>query len=71
MHEVRCPICARQIVFASRCDAPHLPFCSERCRLVDLGRWLDDSYVIYSPADPDIPSDADNNESPSGEERLP
>ena len=27
-----------------------LPFCSERCRLADLGKWLDGGYRIGSPA---------------------
>ncbi len=27
-----------------------LPFCSERCRLADLGKWLDGGYRISSPA---------------------
>lgn len=29
----------------------HLPFCSERCRLLDLGKWADGSYRIPSAAD--------------------
>jgi uncharacterized protein len=35
-----CPICGRPPAAAS------LPFCSERCRNVDLNRWLSGSYVI-------------------------
>jgi uncharacterized protein len=27
-----------------------MPFCSERCRLIDLGNWASESYVISSPA---------------------
>ena len=30
-------------------EAPWFPFCSERCRLVDLGRWLDGVYTIPGP----------------------
>jgi endogenous inhibitor of DNA gyrase (YacG/DUF329 family) len=36
----RCPICGKPAVAAS------LPFCSERCRDVDLNRWLSGTYVI-------------------------
>jgi endogenous inhibitor of DNA gyrase (YacG/DUF329 family) len=36
----RCPICGKPATEASR------PFCSERCRDVDLNRWLSNSYVI-------------------------
>ena len=31
-------------------DWPEWPFCSPRCKLIDLGRWLDGSYRIESPA---------------------
>ncbi|MFO0725606.1 MAG: DNA gyrase inhibitor YacG [Myxococcota bacterium] len=43
----RCPIC-RQPVPA---DARDLPFCSPRCKTVDLGRWLNEDYKISSPLD--------------------
>jgi endogenous inhibitor of DNA gyrase (YacG/DUF329 family) len=36
----RCPICGKPVVAASR------PFCSERCRDVDLNRWLSGTYAI-------------------------
>jgi uncharacterized protein len=46
-----CPICGKPAVEASR------PFCSERCRDVDLNRWLSNSYAI--PATEDDDEDAD------------
>jgi uncharacterized protein len=46
-----CPICGKPSVEASR------PFCSERCRDVDLNRWLSNSYAI--PAAHDDEEDAD------------
>ncbi len=36
----RCPICGKSATEASR------PFCSERCRDVDLNRWLSGSYIV-------------------------
>jgi endogenous inhibitor of DNA gyrase (YacG/DUF329 family) len=30
-------------------DDPDFPFCSERCRLIDLGKWASAAYVISSP----------------------
>jgi len=36
----RCPICGKPATPASK------PFCSERCRDVDLNRWLSNSYAI-------------------------
>ncbi len=31
-------------------EQPDFPFCSERCRLIDLGRWASGSYVVSTPA---------------------
>jgi uncharacterized protein len=42
---LRCPNC-RKIVL--RKD-PDFPFCSERCRLIDLGKWASGGYVISTP----------------------
>jgi endogenous inhibitor of DNA gyrase (YacG/DUF329 family) len=43
MTTVRCPTCSKQFdPQASRA----LPFCSERCRRIDLGRWLDEDISI-------------------------
>lgn len=40
----RCPSC-RQAV-GERSVNPAFPFCSERCRLLDLGRWFDERYRV-------------------------
>ncbi len=42
---LRCPTC-RKLVLR---DDPDFPFCSERCRLIDLGKWASGGYVISSP----------------------
>jgi uncharacterized protein len=47
----KCPICGKPAVEASK------PFCSERCRDVDLNRWLSNSYVV--PAAKDDEEDAE------------
>ena len=54
---MRCPICKKEVSFG---DA-HMPFCSERCRLIDLGNWSAEKYVIPAPADPEGEA-ADNEE---------
>ena len=53
----RCPICARTYAIAGLADLPSFPFCSERCRLIDLGRWIDGAYAIPGPesSKPDEP----------------
>lgn len=48
---LRCPTC-RTIVLRSD---EHFPFCSDRCRLVDLGKWASGGYRISSPVlDPEL-----------------
>jgi endogenous inhibitor of DNA gyrase (YacG/DUF329 family) len=41
--EMRCPLCRRETVWE---DNPWRPFCSERCQLIDLGRWASEDYRI-------------------------
>lgn len=41
-------------------DSAHLPFCSARCRQVDLGRWLNESYGL--PYESDDRAAADEND---------
>ncbi len=42
----RCPICSRPYEIPSLADLQTFPFCSDRCRLIDLGRWIDGAYAI-------------------------
>ena len=53
-----CPICGKPA------DARFRPFCSARCRLIDLGRWIDGNYRIPSSKDPEdeAPSSPDGDE---------
>lgn len=55
MKPVDCPTCKKRV----EPDAKTFPFCSERCRLVDLGNWLDGRYRIAS-ADERKPDDDDS-----------
>lgn len=43
--KLRCPICKKPV---KRTD-PDSPFCSDRCRMIDLGKWASGQYVISSP----------------------
>lgn len=45
--KLKCPIC-KQTVPAKD---PDFPFCSDRCRLIDLGKWASGAYVVSSPRD--------------------
>ncbi|MBX3278260.1 MAG: DNA gyrase inhibitor YacG [Acidobacteria bacterium] len=46
----RCPQCRRETEWQ---DNPWRPFCSERCRIIDLGRWASEDYRIALFDDPD------------------
>lgn len=46
MPEFECRICGEIVQCEDLQDAPFLPFCSERCRLIDLGKWFDGDYAI-------------------------
>ena len=43
--KVACPICKKAVPGTSQ----DFPFCSERCRLIDLGKWASGKYVVSSP----------------------
>jgi endogenous inhibitor of DNA gyrase (YacG/DUF329 family) len=40
---MKCPTCGKEAEWK---DNPYRPFCSERCKLVDLGRWVDEEYRV-------------------------
>ena len=46
MIKVRCPVCDRLMESATTADWSDYPFCSGRCRLIDLGRWLGGAYRV-------------------------
>lgn len=49
-----CPNCEKPVADKYR------PFCSKRCADLDLGRWLDESYIL--PGDAEIPDAEDDSE---------
>jgi len=60
----RCPLCGKSYEVGAISDLPSFPFCSPRCRLVDLGRWIDGAYAIPGPEVPTSPPEGD----PAGDE---
>jgi hypothetical protein len=61
---IRCPVCRKPLPEGKA--TPTFPFCSERCKMVDLGRWLDGSYAIseplpQTPPDKESPADTDSS----------
>lgn len=57
---VRCPACRQSVPWEGN---PHRPFCSERCRLRDLGNWVTERYRIPGEGTPDAaPSEPESEE---------
>lgn len=60
----RCPVCDDPVDLEK---TPAVPFCSERCRLVDMGRWLGESYGLPAVRRPDGAGDATADGDPDAE----
>ena len=61
MTPARCPICRKPATQENL----EFPFCSERCRLLDLGNWASERYVFSTPVndsmdEPDEPAESDS-----------
>jgi uncharacterized protein len=61
VRSLRCPNC-RKIVLARD---PEFPFCSERCRMIDLGKWASSGYVVSTAT-----KDAETGDSNYSDERV-
>jgi uncharacterized protein len=57
---MKCPICKKE----ASPDNEFYPFCSERCKLIDLGNWASEKYVISTPVQPE---DLENDRMDPGE----
>jgi uncharacterized protein len=57
--KLKCPICKQPV----QASDEEFPFCSPRCRTIDLGKWASGAYVISSP----VRDTADEMEFSSGE----
>jgi endogenous inhibitor of DNA gyrase (YacG/DUF329 family) len=58
MKPVNCPTCKKPVDPIAK----SFPFCTERCRLVDLGNWLDGKYAIASTNDERKPDGEEEDE---------
>jgi uncharacterized protein len=59
---LRCPTC-RTLVLAGN---NNFPFCSDRCRLIDLGKWASGAYVISTPVTDPEQIENQREEGPGG-----
>lgn len=54
---VNCPICGKPVEW--RTENRFRPFCSERCKQIDLGAWANEEYRVPAASDPDGPDGSD------------
>jgi endogenous inhibitor of DNA gyrase (YacG/DUF329 family) len=48
--QINCPVCKKRgDWFAAECG----PFCSRRCRLIDLGKWFGEEHATFEPLRPE------------------
>ena len=57
---VSCPRCAAQVAWST--ENPYRPFCSERCKLIDLGDWAMEKYRVAVEEDKDAPDGEEQDE---------
>lgn len=63
MVKVTCPICGQPMQGQRAEEWPQFPFCSQRCRLIDLGRWLGERYRFdASPEEEQMPDNGDSDD---------
>lgn len=65
MTKVQCPNCKKEVVWST--DSPFRPFCCERCALIDLGAWADESYSIPTQEHPEDNDPTHDSEEDSSE----
>jgi endogenous inhibitor of DNA gyrase (YacG/DUF329 family) len=53
---MKCPICQRDV----QLDGSFTPFCSDRCRILDLGNWASERYVISTPVESRAPQEEED-----------
>ncbi len=49
MPKIKCRNCKKELIYDRISDIPTFPFCSKRCKLIDLGSWLDEERRIEEP----------------------
>ena len=65
MHLAKCPVCGAKFDL-KQSDSP--PFCSVRCRRIDLGRWLNEEYAVPDLSDEAEPDEQEPTSEPPDED---
>jgi uncharacterized protein len=58
MPTLECPICRRNVTYQAAAEVPFRPFCSRRCQLIDLGKWLNEDYRVSEELPPELENEA-------------
>ncbi|MBN1490355.1 MAG: DNA gyrase inhibitor YacG [Phycisphaerae bacterium] len=54
MPSFRCATCRTLVEYGDMSEVPYRPFCSQRCRWIDLGNWFDEEYRVTQAIE-DVP----------------
>lgn len=65
MNAATCPVCEKTMSEDEFRANKYRPFCSERCRDIDLGRWLGESYRLPAEEPPDDLTELDDLDDPN------
>ncbi len=57
--KINCPCCKNETTWE---ENPNRPFCSERCKLIDLGKWASGKYVVKDNLNDESEPDERENE---------
>lgn len=61
---MKCPTCGKQVEWK---ESVFRPFCSERCKLIDLGKWVSEEYRVPGP---ELPSEPTHDEGDLAEDDV-
>ncbi len=65
MPTFECPTCHCKLVCADRAEAPYRPFCSARCKMIDLDKWLNEEYRVIEELPDELLEELQEQEDPS------
>jgi endogenous inhibitor of DNA gyrase (YacG/DUF329 family) len=66
MPVIACRRCGKPVRYRKPEDAPYFPFCSRRCKMVDLDKWFEEEHRISTPLPPTDEHNADTEEEKPG-----
>lgn len=68
MKKIRCPRCQQETVFSA--ENPFRPFCSDRCKTLDLGAWATENYRIPDTENSHLNNNSNKTEDETSEDSV-